>query len=239
MIRTFFKATAVAALTVVSASAANAQTGFINLVGQLQPSSTPGATTPLNIDILSGGSFPPTVTGFGTAGNVFAGTSTGFFAGLTGMMGTMNDIQINGGGTSVTTLPMTADNQLLQIGTYRFTFGPIIPATGGTLAFGPITLEDTPTFADARINLRPIITGGVCVPFCTAEGGITAQFAQYAGTGGSVRLFNDINSGAVITPVTFSANFTASVVPEPSTYALLATGIGALAMVARRRRVQA
>lgn len=235
MIRTFFKATAVAALTVVSASAANAQSGFLNLVGQVQVSSTPGGTTPLNIDFLSGGSFPPTVTGFGVAGNAFAGTATGIFAGLTGANGVMNDIQITGGGTGVTTLPATGDNQLLQIGTYRFTFGPIIPATGGTLQFGPVTLEDTPTGVDARINIRPTITGGACVPFCTAEGLLTAQFAGFT----SAQLFNQINSGTPSPIVTFSANFNATVIPEPSTYALLATGIGALAMVARRRRVQA
>jgi hypothetical protein len=241
MTRTFLKATAVAAMTLGAASAASAQTGFINLVGQLQVSSTPGQTTPLNIDILSGAGFPQTGVGFGTTGNVTAGTATGLFAGLTGTQGQMEDLQVTGGGTGFNTVPAGRLNQFLRIGAYTFNFGTVTQATGGTLNFGPISLEDTQGGVDARIVVaNASIMGGNCTPMCTANGLITAQFAQYAGPGGSTRLFNDVNAGvAPVGPVSFSANFNATVIPEPSTYALLATGIAALGAVARRRRQQA
>jgi hypothetical protein len=237
MTRTFLKATAVAAMTLGMASTASAQTGFINLVGQLQVSSTPGATTPLDIDILSGANFPQTGVGFGTTGNVTAGTSTGIFSGLTGTNGQMEDLQVTGGGTGFNTAPAGRLNQFLRIGAYTFNFGAVTQATGGTTNFGPISLEDTQGGVDARIVVaNATVTGGNCTPFCTANGILTAQFAQFAGPGGSAALFNAVNSGTTVGPVTFSANFNAQVVPEPSTYALLATGIGALGFVARRRR---
>jgi len=236
MLRTITKVAAGAVMT-LAATTASAQTGFINLVGQLQVSSTPGATTPLNIDILSGLNFPPTTPGFGTTGNVFTGSANGIFAGLVGTRGEMEDLQVTGGGTGFETNPTGRLNQFLRIGAYTFAFGPVSPAAGGTLNFGPISLEDTQGGVDARIVVgNATITGGACTPFCTANGILTAQFAQYAGPGGSARLFNDVNSGTTVGPVTFSANFNAQVVPEPSTYALLATGIGALGFVARRRR---
>jgi hypothetical protein len=224
-------------MTFAAATTASAQTGFINMVGQLQVSSTPGETTPLNIDILSGMTFPPTMPGFGTTGNVFTGSATGIFAGLVGTRGEMEDLQVTGGGTGFETAPAGRLNQFLRIGAYTFAFGPVSPAAGGTINFGPISLEDTQGGVDARIVVgNATVTGGACMPFCTANGLLTAQFAQYAGAGGSARLFNDVNSGIIVGPVTFSANFNAQVVPEPSTYALLATGIGALGFVARRRR---
>ena len=222
-------AMAVAGIAMSAVSAGAQSTGFLNVVGQLQVSSTPGATTPLNIDFLSGMAFPPATVGFGTAGNVFAGTSLGIFSGLTGQTGSMRDLQILGGGTSTVTAP--AGQPLLTIGAFTFNLG-VVPATGGTIQFGPVTLEDTPTGVDTRINLRSTVTGGACAPFCTYDGILTAQFAGFT----AAQLVTTINSGTPTPIVTFSANFNAAVIPEPSTYVLLATGIGALGLVARRRR---
>ena len=77
------------------------------------------------------------------------------------------------------------------------------------------------------------VTGGT---YGTAQVAYTGVFtAQFAGQSPST-VFNAINSGGTL-PVAFSAEF--NVVPEPSTYALLATGIAGLGLVARRRRQQA
>jgi hypothetical protein len=79
-------------------------------------------------------------------------------------------------------------------------------------------LEDRATGAVADLLVRGNVTGGACVPFCTYNGVLTAQFAGQT----AAQVFNQINSGGTPT-VTFSANFNATVIPEPSTYALLAT----------------
>jgi hypothetical protein len=231
MIRTFFKATAVAALTVASAGVASAQ-NLLNVAGQARiQSQAPTPEAPLFIDFLSGGAFPPSTVGFGAPGNAFSGTSTGIFAGIAGgTNGVMQDLTVTP--ASIATTP--AGGSLLAIGGFTFTLGSLVPATGGTFNFGPIVLEDRATGAVADLLVRGNVTGGACVPFCTYDGVVTAQFAGQT----SAQVFNQINGGGTPT-VTFSANFNAQVIPEPSTYALLATGIGALGLVARRRRAQA
>jgi hypothetical protein len=232
MIRMFQKAAAVAALTVATASVASAQTNLLNVAGQARiQSQAPTPEAPLFIDFLSGGAFPPGNVGFGTPGNAFSGSSTGIFASIAGgTSGIMNDLTITP--TSISTTPV--GGSVLAIGAYTFTLGALVPATGGTLQFGPIVLEDRATGAVADLLVRGNVTGGACQPICTYDGVVTAQFAGQT----AAQVFNQINAGG--TPiVTFSANFNASVVPEPSTYALLATGISALGLVARRRRQQA
>lgn len=219
-----------AAGVMMTATVASAQVNLLNVGGQLRVTSTPGATTPLLIDFLSGPTFPPTTIGFGVAGNAFSGTSTGIFAGIApGTSGQINDITINPVTGIATTTP---GGPLLTIGGYTFTFGAA-PATGGTVQFGPIALEETSTGVDARITLASTLSGGACgMVGCTYQGLLTAQFAGY-----TLATLTTAIEGASGSPVvTYSANLSANVVPEPSTYMLLATGIGALGLVARRRR---
>ena len=232
MKHTILKAAAVVALSVATAGAASAQINLLNVVGQAQLSST-SANAPLFIDFLTGANFPPTQTGIGTPGTVFAGNTTGIFAGVSGS-GIMNDLVINATGTTINTVP--AGQNVLTIGQYTFTLGPVLPGAGGNINFGPIVLEDRAGGAVADLNLQGNVSGGVCGNMmCTYRGIVTAQFAGQT----AAQVFSTISNGQATPIVTFSGNFTAQVIPEPSTYALLATGIGALGLVARRRRQQA
>jgi len=226
----FLKAAGAVAMTAAAAGVASAQSGLLNVVGQAQISSA-SVNAPLFIDFLSGATFPPTIPG-PTPGTVFAGNTTGIFAGVAGS-GTMQDITLTPDGS--TFLSPAVGSTLLQIGAYTFQNGPVLPGAGGNFNFGPIVIEDRAGGAVADLNLQGTATGGACVPFCTYRGIVTAQFAGQT----AAQVFNAINTGQSTPIVTFSANFTAAVVPEPSTYALLASGIAALGVVARRRRQQA
>jgi hypothetical protein len=83
----------------------------------------------------------------------------------------------------------------------------------------------------AFFSVRGTVTGGAYGAAGAAYNGLfTAQFADLT----AAQVLDTINSGGQLTARSFSAEF--AVIPEPSTYALLATGIGALGFVARRRR---
>ncbi len=237
MNRTLFtKAASVATLSLAMAATAGAQ-GFantLNVVGQAQISS-PGAGSgfPLFIDFLSGAAYPPSTTGIGVPGNVFAGNTTGAFTSITpGANGVIQDLTISPNGTSTTTNPAGMQATFMTIGGYTFTLGSA-PA-GST--FGPITLTDQNGSSTASFSTFGMVSGpGFSSPI-TYQGIFSAQFVGM----NSTQVFNSINNGG--TPiVTFSANFGApvSTVPEPSTYALLATGVAAIGLVARRRRFNA
>jgi hypothetical protein len=236
-----FKAASVATFaSVAMAGTANAQgaggfANFFNVVGQAQISS-PGAGNgfPLFIDFLSGAAYPPGTVGNGQPGNVFAGSQNsakGLFASIpAGASGVIQDLVVSANGTSTTTNPSTAPF-FMQIGGYTFTLTSAPPGS----TFGPITLRDTQGGSEADFSIFGNVTGAGFGPATIYQGLFTAQFAGQT----SAQVLNAINNGG--SPiVTFSANFgapvNAAVVPEPSTYALLATGLGALGVAVRRRR---
>ena len=237
----FFKAAAVATLSLgaVVAPASAQAPSRLNITGSANLQNQPGSGgANLLIDFLFGSPEPTTA---GTPGGTVTAVPTisgVFMPGITtGTQGTIQDLIVGpggfigaggAGGATVGSLPIA---NFMTIGGYTFslTGGP----SGNT--FGPISLFDIGTGTTASFGVRGFVTGGA---FGTApqayQGVFTAQLSGLTPT----QVFNAVNSGGTL-PVSFSGEFTVGVIPEPSTYALLATGIGALGLVARRRRTQA
>ena len=236
MIRTFvFKAASVATLSLATAAFAGAQApvNVLNIVGNAQLSST-APSAPLNIDFLA--PFPGTMAGVGQPGQVLATFGTGLFSGVSGL-GLLQDLQISNAGVT-TVNPASATSTFMTIGGYTFALTSAPAASSGNYAnFGPIALDDTPTGASATFGVLGTVTGPGFAPGTTFRGIFSTDFVGQS----AQSVFNAINTGSSTPIVSFRASFTApaSTVPEPSTYALLATGIGALGLVARRRRTNA
>ena len=238
MNRTFFlKATAVATLSIAAVAATSstavAQTGSrVNITGSALVGNQPGSNgANLLIDFLVGSPEPITAgtpNGTATATQIINGVfaSNGIVSGTQG-----NILDLVASPSGFVGLPIA---NFMTLGGYTFS---LTSAPNGS-TFGPVSLFDIGTGTAATFGVNGLLTGpglGGNAYFYT--GIFTAQFAGRNPT----QVFNDINNGQNL-PVGFSAEFTVganSIVPEPSTYALLATGIGALGVVARRRRQQA
>ncbi|HYW51019.1 MAG TPA: PEP-CTERM sorting domain-containing protein [Gemmatimonadaceae bacterium] len=224
----FTKATFVATLAVgafmAPVSSASAQ-DRLNFEGSANLLDQPGSGgVNLLIDFLTGS--PPTVGGTPTGTVTVVPTTTipGIANGSTGII---QDLVSSP--TSFVGLPIA---NFLTVGGYTFS---LQSAPSGS-TFGPITLIGTGTGTIGFFGVRGTVTGGAYgTTGTTYQGVFTAQFAGLTPT----EVFARIDAGGTL-PVSFSAEFvTASVIPEPSTYALMATGLGFLGFVARRRRTQA
>jgi len=229
MNRFLSKATAVATLSLLAvagtATTAQAQ-DRLNFNGSARVSNAPNPAN-LLIDFLAGAP-EPTVAGTPT-GTVFAvPTINGVFLPeiMPGTQGTITDLTVSP--TGIVGLPI---NSFLVMGGYTFTLNSA--PMGST--FGPVTLVDVGTGTNAFFGVSGTVTGGDFGNTArNYQGVFTAQFAGM----NPAQVFNAIEGGATL-PVAFSAEFVvASVVPEPSTYALMATGLGMLGFFARRRRTQ-
>lgn len=231
MNRSFFtKATMVATLSLgavaASVSTAAAQSS-VNFVGSANLRDQPGSGgANLLIDFLTG--TPPTMGGVAPGTITAVPTINGAFMPgiMNGMQGTIQDLVVSEEG--VVGRPI---NPFVTLGGFTFTLN----STPDGNTFGPVSLFNIGTGTLASFGVSGDVTGGSFGTNSRSfEGVFTAQFAGLTPT----QVFNRINTGGAL-PVGFSAEFTVGVIPEPSTYALLATGIGALGVVARRRRQQA
>ena len=212
-----------AAGVMMSATAALAQ-NVVNFEGSVNVrDETPGGGGSfLLIDFLTGAT-----AGFGTAGTFTTVRETDLAGVSLGQTGSSMDLRASS--TGFTGLPMT---NFVTVGGYTFTL------TGSSLgnAFGPVSLFPVGGNTIAAFDVMGTVMGGAFGTASRTFGGtFTTQFNNVT----PQQLVAQIDQGGTAN-ASFSATLNIAgptqVVPEPSTYLLLATGIGALGMVARRRR---
>lgn len=212
-----------------TATSAEAQ-ARLNFEGSARVGDQPGsAGQNLLIDFLVAGTTSGTPTGTVLAIETISGEFDPEI--VVGTQGTIQDLVINSGGVvgSAAGDPLPVDN-FLVIGGYTFSLNSTAP--GNT--FGPISLFEVGGSTIAAFGVFGTVSGGDFLTPRNYQGAFTAQFAGQS----NATVLSTIQGGGTL-PVSFSAEFVvaqAQVVPEPSTYILLATGLGALGLVGLRRR---
>ena len=191
----------------------------LNIVGTVDIFQAPaGPIGNVVIDFL-----PPAGGGTGTV-NAF-GPQTGVFAIIPPLLPGTNIDFVFGPLPGTTTPPVP----ILTIGGFTFTatgFGP------GNVPGQPFSLTSSGGTVFATLNVVGTVTGPGIVGTQFFIGGYSTQFPNTT----IADLIADIEAGTVI-PSSISASFeTVSAIPEPSTYALMATGLVGLLGAARLRR---
>ena len=230
MSRSFARAAMVGTLAfgalVASSSSAQAQTGTLNFTGSADlrdPQAGPGGNT-LFIDFLVNGTTSGTPSGTITAIETISGTFDPEI--MAGTTGSIQDLTITNVGVQGTPL------SFVQIGGYTFTLEGAEP--GNATGFGPLSLTQVGSTTFGTFNVYGSVTGG---DFGTTTGMFTGAFSTQFLNSTVAQVYAMIDAGSVV-PVSYSATFdvSRSVVPEPSTYLLMATGLGMIGLVGYRRR---
>lgn len=228
MTRTMFvRAATVATLSFGAVATAQAQNTVLNFNGSANiqdPNPAPNAGNTLLLDFLLNGT-----TAGATPGTVRAVEQTDLIGVTSGVtQGAITDMTVDGSGFVGT--PQT----FVTIGGYTFTLTGSDNSTGNT--FGPISLFQQGRNTFATFNVNGTVAGPGLNAGSTFFGSFSTQFNNITPNA----LFSRIDRG-VITNASFSATFNIAqnVVPEPSTYALMGSGVAMLGFFARRRRTQA
>lgn len=207
---------------VASTTSAQAQ-DELNFTGSARLHDVPGNPNQLFVDfLLNGARDTPdgSITAIETVSPAFAGSIT---PGVT--TGTIMDLTADAGGFLA--LPV---NNFVNIGGFSFT---LTGAPNGN-TFGPISLVESGNNTFGFFGVSGTVTGGSYgTNVYNYQGTFSTQFTNQS----AADVFAAVNSGGTLEK-SYSATFIVaqSVVPEPSTYVLLATGLGALALVGLRRR---
>jgi hypothetical protein len=238
--RSFITKAAAAAAVVTLAVApgvVQAQNTILNFTGTARindPNPALGAGNTLVIDFLTRSG--TTLIEGAARGTIDAGSNNfGIAAGTTGEI---TDLVATQTGTTSGGAPIggsfvgTPINPFVTLGGYTF----VLTGTETGNTFGPVSLFQQGTSVLAGFNVSGTVTG-------PAFGTMTRTFSGVFST-----QFDNTTIATVIRNIDlgqglqsdFSARFTvnpaASVVPEPSTYALMASGVAMLGAFARRRR---
>jgi hypothetical protein len=211
-----------AAGVIMTATTAAAQNSVINFAGSanVRDETPGGGGSFLLIDFLTG-----TVAGYPTPGTATTTPVTDLAGVAVPSQVTVYDLRASS--TTFTGLPQL----LLQTaGGWSFT----LTGTDAGNAFGPVSLFQAGPNVLGAFNVVGTVTNNLLNYNGTFSGAFTTQFLNTT----SAAVFAAIDAGGTQNAsYSASLNLTpSSTVPEPSTYVLLATGIGALGMVARRRR---
>ncbi len=219
-----FGLVAVGALAGTATSAeAQARLNFTGSARVTDPNPAPDVGGTLLVDFLVNGTTAGTPDGTVSAIRTISGEFTPEIG--VGTQGQIRDLTFVPDGVQGTPI---AD--FLTIGGYTFS---LESASDGN-AFGPISLFQVGNSTTAAFGVFGTVSGGDFMSPRNYEGVFTAQFSGQTAD----EVLRTIDLGTTL-PVSFSAEFTvadAQVVPEPSTYILLATGLGALGLVGLRRR---
>lgn len=227
--------TAVLSLGAVAVATTTASAQRLNFNGSADLRNNPGSGgSQLLIDFLAGN--PPVIrnTNVGTVNVVPTTTLMGV---ANGDQGVIQDLVVdNSGVVGSRAGDATPVSPFLTVSGYTFSLDGSV-AGSGSLNFGPIALYQIGNNTVASFAVNGTVTGGALgTDSRNYRGVFTAQFADQT----PAQVFNTVNSGGQLRAVAFSAEFklAQSTIPEPSTYALMGTGIAMLGLTLRRRRAQ-